>query len=206
VAPLSHAAAAAFGEKALHKKDTCIGLVSGPDVSHWSVFLVGSRAWRVVVVFSPLPTLLFFLSNRPTHTHTTPTHFARRLWRHHCDQCAQWRLPPPLHFYLTLTFFLFVLSFFPSYEKTPKKTKWPIFIILVFTMGNLENRDLYHWLNIGDVYLRWPTRPTTKNGTRKMAARSHTHVRVCAVTRNRSGGQLFPTRMHTFGNLSLRCA
>jgi hypothetical protein len=154
VAPLSHAAAAAFGEKALHKKDTCIGLVSGPDVSHWSVFLVGSRAWRVVVVFSPLPTLLFFLSNRPTHTHTTPTHFARRLWRHHCDQCAQWRLPPTPTFLSYPHLFYLSCPFFPRTKKPPKNKMADFYHFSFYNGQHRKPRPLplvKYWRRIYDM-------------------------------------------------------
>lgn len=127
---------------------------------------------------APSQPSFFSFSNRPTHT--PPPHTL------HGDCGATTAInvpngvspPHPYIFILPSPFFI-CLVLFSLVRKNPKKTKWPIFIILVFTMGNIENRDLYHWLNIGDVFTIWPTRPTTKNGTRKMAARSHTHVRVC---------------------------
>ena len=65
---------AAFGEKALHKKDTCIGLVSGPDV------LIGPSA-SLAAGFNRVEGGSTLLSIRPTTTPTrisTHTHFARR--------------------------------------------------------------------------------------------------------------------------------
>ena len=132
-------------------------------------FLLAAGFSRLRGWFSlPLPTLLDFFSPAHTQQAYTPTHFARRYWRHHRDQCAQWRLPPPLHFYLPSPFFCLV--FF--YEKTPK---WPIFIFILFYNGSQKPRP-FPLVKYWRVYC--PSKmslPTTKNGTRKMAAHT-THT------------------------------
>ena len=120
---------AAFGEKALHKKDTCIGLVSGPDV------LIGPSA-SLAAGFNRVEGGSTLLSIRPTTTPTrisTHTHFARR------DTSATTAINVPNG----------VTPHLPTLAKKKKK-KDKIFLQLA-PVG--KNRDLYHQLTIGEFVI-----------------------------------------------------